>query len=179
MSAAGIAVGALVLRVLIAAIFARASLHKWRDRSHFVAELRAYRLTPDALASPLAMSLAMIEAIVALTLLNPDWNLPALIAAGLFAVHGAAIAINLLRGRTEIRCGCGGPLAAQSTIDWSLVIRNATLAMVALLIAAAPVTPLLPTHWLIVLPASATALLLYEATEQAIANRQRVLAWKR
>jgi hypothetical protein len=171
------AVATLILRVLLSAILARASLHKWRAHAQFAGQMRAYRLLPDPLIAPIAFALAAMETVTAIALLNPDWSVPALIAAALFALYGVAMAINLVRGRTDVDCGCVGPLGARSTIDWTLVARNAALVVVALSIAFSDAVPIGP-HWLIVLPASATALLLYASIEQAIANRQRVVAWR-
>jgi hypothetical protein len=182
MSHAFFGTGALILRVLLAFILGRACLHKWRALPHFVQQLRAYRLVPAALTSPVAMALALAETITAVTLLNPMWALPALAAASLFASYGAAMAINLLRGRSDVDCGCGGPLAARRTIDWTLVVRNAGLTMLALLalLAFSTQAPARDASlFLVIVPASAAALLLYETAEQALANRQRVLAWKR
>lgn len=178
MSALTMIVCVLVLRVLLSFVLARAVLHKWRARAHFVEQVRAYRLLPDALVAPVGMVLLIAETSAAIALLDPAWQAPALVAAALFATYAAAMAINLVRGRTEIDCGCGGPLAARTTIDWLLVSRNALL-VVAALIVFAIVIPALPSiQRLIVLPASAVTVLLYEAVEQAIANRQRVLRWR-
>jgi hypothetical protein len=46
------------------------------------------------------------------------------LALALFALYGAAITINLLRGRQHIDCGCGGD---GTPISWGLVLRNAVL----------------------------------------------------
>jgi len=177
-SSATLVICALVLRVLLAFILARAALHKWRARARFAEHLRAYRLLPDALVAPAAIVLMFAETTVAITLLNPEWRAPGLIAAALFALYAAAMAINLSRGRTELDCGCGGALAARTTLDWLLVSRNALLVGAAI-VAFATAVPALPMQrWLIVLAASAAAVLLYESLEQAIANRQRVARWR-
>jgi hypothetical protein len=52
-----------------------------------------------------------------------------------WAVVTTAVAINLLRGRTEIDCGCGslGGHVGDQTLSWGLVARNALLALAAVL----------------------------------------------
>lgn len=176
---ATIAATSLVLRALLAFILGRAALHKLRAPAQFIAELRAYQLLSQTLASPIAVAFMLAESIAAICLLNPAWHLPALIAASLFVIYGGAMAINLFRGRTELDCGCGGPLGTRTTIDWLLVVRNGTLAAIALLISSIDAPPIGAALWLVVLPASAAALLLYASSEQALANHQRVVAWKR
>lgn len=168
----------LVLRVLLSFILARAALHKWRARAHFVEQVRAYRLLPNALVAPAALALLLAETGAAIALLDPAWQVPALVAAALFATYAAAMTINLSRGRTEVDCGCRGSVATPTTIDWLLVSRNALLVAAALVVFATTIPALPMIQWLVVLPASAATVLLYEAVEQAIANRQRVLRWR-
>ncbi|HZP13581.1 MAG TPA: MauE/DoxX family redox-associated membrane protein [Nevskiaceae bacterium] len=172
------AVAALILRALLSLILARAAWHKWRDRAQFVEQIRGYRLLPDPIVAPMAIALTLAETIASLALLNPAWSAPAVVAAGLFTLYAAAMAINLARGIAEIDCGCGGPLGAQTTIHWILVLRNALLTAAALFIFATPVPALPLAQWLIVLSASVATALLYEAVEQAIANRQQVTRWR-
>ena len=68
-------------------------------------------------------------------LAQTEKELPALAAAVLLTVYSCAIAINLLRGRRDLDCGCGGP---PQRLHPGLVGRN--LALVAMgLLACAPV----------------------------------------
>ncbi|MGO4119283.1 MauE/DoxX family redox-associated membrane protein, partial [Rhizobium ruizarguesonis] len=46
-----------------------------------------------------------------------------LTAFTLLVVYSVAITINLVRGRNEISCGCGGVLGTHN-LSWKLVIRN-------------------------------------------------------
>ena len=98
-AAAGIVVGVVALVLLGAA------WHKLSEPNAFLSALAAYRIVPAGL----------LEALFA--------------AAVLFLIYGAAIAINLLRGRSYIDCGCGG---AAHPLSWGLVVRNAVLAAAAL-----------------------------------------------
>jgi hypothetical protein len=56
-------------------------------------------------------------------------------AAGLLVAFGAAMAVNLVRGR-QFDCGCGP--ATERMISWWLVIRNTVLSVAALAVAVLP-----------------------------------------
>lgn len=130
--AVGAAIGLLVL------VFARAALHKVTDFAGFRQTVADYRLIPDILIAPAAAALAVAEmASVVLLLVPGTVSIGAATAAVLLAFYGSAMAINLLRGRTSIDCGCGGP---GQSISWILVGRNVMLIAVAGA-AAAPVVP--------------------------------------
>ncbi|MCU0870544.1 MAG: hypothetical protein MUF30_13275 [Burkholderiales bacterium] len=125
--AVGAVVGALALIVLAAA------WHKFTDADAFLAALAAYRLLPARWVAPAAKALPAIELALALGVLVPPTRGAALVAlAALFAVYGAAIGINLARGRSHIDCGCGGDA---HSLTWGLVGRNAVLALLALIAA--------------------------------------------
>jgi len=51
-------------------------------------------------------------------------------AAALFIVFAIAMALNLLRGRTHIDCGCFQS-ALRQPLEWRLVVRNVVLALLA------------------------------------------------
>lgn len=119
-------------------VFLRALMHKASDFEGFRQSVTDYRLLPDGLAGVAAIGLGVAEAAVVLGLLWPDArSLAAIGAIGLLAVYAGGMAVNLLRGRTSIDCGCGGPGQA---ISWTLVARNAVLAAVAGLVLL-PVAP--------------------------------------
>lgn len=122
--AVGAVVGALALIVLAAA------WHKFTDATAFLSALAAYRLLPMRLVDPAAKGLPVVEAALAVMVLVPATRAPALVAlSALFVVYGAAIGINLARGRSHIDCGCGGDA---HSLTWGLVGRNAVLALLAL-----------------------------------------------
>ena len=123
-AAAGIVVGALAL------IFFGAAWHKFGEPQGFLSALAGYRLVPEALLGAVARIVPVLEAMLALGLLVPVTRTAALVgAAGLLAAYAGAMAINLLRGRSYIDCGCGG---AAHPLSWGLVARNAILVGVAL-----------------------------------------------
>ncbi len=101
---------ALALRACMALLFAAAALHKLSDPMAFRSVLSDYRLVPDGLVTPIAWATGVGELLLAVAFLLPAAGLlPALAAAALLTVYSCAIAINLLRGRRDLDCGCGGP----------------------------------------------------------------------
>lgn len=122
--AVGTIIGALAL-VLLAAAW-----HKLSEPDVFAGSLAAYRLLPQALVGPLARAFPLLEAVLAVGILVPATRAFALFGvAALVLLYAAAMAINLLRGRHDIDCGCGG---AAHPLSWGLVVRNFVLAAAAL-----------------------------------------------
>jgi hypothetical protein len=128
------------LRAALALLFLAAAAHKARDLARFRATLADYRLLPDTLVPVGAVLVTGAETAVAAALVTPGLRAPGLLsAAGLLLVYGAAIAINLARGRHNIDCGCAGP-AGRRPLSAALVVRNAVLAATTLA-GFAPVRP--------------------------------------
>jgi hypothetical protein len=50
-------------------------------------------------------------------------------------MYGGALAVNLLRGRRQIDCGCGlsGAAGGEQPLSWWLVARNVVLALLAVI----------------------------------------------
>jgi hypothetical protein len=114
------------LRCLLAVLFATAAWHKASDSRRFTATLEAYRLLPSSLGKMAARVLPVAEVGVVASLLLPLYRWAALGAVGLLALYSVAIAINLVRGRSEMDCGCFGP-AAGVPLSGALVARNVLL----------------------------------------------------
>jgi len=124
------------LSAVLSVIFLTGAWQKLRDLALFQANIDNYRLLPDGLAWPAAILLPLWElAAGALLLFDPTRMVGAVLAIGLLAIVTTAVAINLLRGRTEIDCGCGslGGHVGDQTLSWGLVARNALLAFAAVL----------------------------------------------
>ncbi len=127
----------LTLRASLAVLFLTAAVHKLRDPRSFRATLAAYRLLPAALVPAAAAVVALAEVATALLLSIPGWSVAGgVLGAGLLTLYGGAMAINLVRGRRDIDCGCVGP-SAYRPIGWGLVVRN-------VMVAAAGLATLLP-----------------------------------
>lgn len=125
----------VVLRGGLALLFGAAAFEKARDFAGFRAALIGYALLPERLAGAIAAGLAGCEAALAVALVAPaalGLRAAALVAsAALLVLYGAAIAVNLARGRRDIECGCAGPAARQPLSEW-LLARNALLVAAAL-----------------------------------------------
>lgn len=124
------------LSAVLSVIFLTGAWQKLRDLALFQANIDNYRLLPDGLAWPAAILLPLWElAAGALLLFDATRMVGAVLAIGLLAIVTTAVAINLLRGRTEIDCGCGnlGGHVGDQTLSWGLVARNALLAFAAVL----------------------------------------------
>ncbi|QRZ16242.1 methylamine utilization protein MauE (plasmid) [Paracoccus methylovorus] len=124
------------MRSFLAALFATAAISKLTGIEEFYGVVRNFRLLPDGLSRAVAMVLPVVELAVAVALLVPALALPAAVAAAvLMAVFGLAIAINVLRGRTQIDCGCFRN-GMKQRISWLIVGRNAVLTGLALALVA-------------------------------------------
>lgn len=122
-----------------------AGLAKLRDHDGFLTTLAAYRLVPDSLLDSAAWALAVAETGVGAALLAgvaPLWA--GIGAALLFVLFVLAMAINLLRGRADLSCGCL-PGMESARLSWGAVARGALLAPAALL----PALTGLPTSLLL------------------------------
>jgi len=122
----------LTIALSLAALFAAATLHQLRALAEWPGLVRNYRLVPDAAAGVVAGALLAAEALTAAMLVGaPTRRLGGASAALLLILFGAALWINLRRGRTSIDCGCFGSRLRQRIAAW-MVARNLALALLAL-----------------------------------------------
>jgi uncharacterized membrane protein YphA (DoxX/SURF4 family) len=163
------------LRIALAWLLMAAGLSKLRRAAAFREALADYRLLPTRLAAPAACGLAGLELGTGLALLAPPLaGGAAALAAGLFALYGAAMALNLARGRRHIDCGCG---PAPRPLGAGLVARNALLVLTAGL-AALPggARTLVWVDVLTVIAGALVAGLLYSALDGVLAHAPRLAA---
>jgi hypothetical protein len=90
------------------------------------------------------------------------------------------MAVNLLRGRRELSCGCGGPNERRPIGAW-MVWRNLLLAgALALVILPWTLRPLQPVDLLTVAAGIAVAALIYMSADGLLARiAPRTLGWER
>ncbi len=130
--------GVFALRSYVAVLLIAGGLGKMSKTLVFEGELADYRLLPDFAVPLAARLLPVVELAVGLLLLSRLASVAVtLTACVLLLMFAVAVAINLLRGRTHISCGCGGASGGQ-TISAPLVAVNLLLA--ALLAGTAPVS---------------------------------------
>ena len=95
---------------------------KFFDFEQFVLDLTAYNIVPDGYSQAAARAAMTIEVITFACLCFPVTRSVGLgSAAALLSAYALFIGINLLRGRSDIACGCGG---SKALISWMMVGRN-------------------------------------------------------
>jgi hypothetical protein len=173
-------VAASALSAVLSVIFLTGAWQKLRDLALFQANVENYRLLPDGLAWPAAILLPVWElAAGVLVLFDATRTAGAILAIGLLLVVTAAVVINLLRGRTEIDCGCGslGGHVGDQTLSWGLAMRNALLAVAALMtLREDAARALVWVDYLSVAGATLGLLGLYVTANQLMANQPRLHA---
>jgi len=115
------------VRIAAALIFFTAAFGKMRNWRTFEGVVANYRLLPNPLTRAVAWLLPPAEVLLAIALTFGVRG-SEFAASALLSVFGAAMAINLLRGRTHIDCGCFDSTLRQP-LRWSLVLRNVVLAV--------------------------------------------------
>lgn len=167
----------------LGALLLGAAWHKARQGPRFEAILADYQVLPVAVVGIMARLVPALEALLGLAWLA-GWALPlvATLTAVLFVVYGLAIAINLVRGRSDIDCGCGlgGRTGEGGTLSWLLVARNGLLAAVAVVAWLPPAQrELEAVDRLTMLGALLTTALLYGAVSQLMTNGAAIRVWRR
>lgn len=164
----------LSLRWVLATVFVLGVAHKLAAPADFAAAVRNYELLPRALAAPAARVLIGLEAAAALALLA-NARAGGALAAALLVLYTLAIAVNLVRDRRNIDCGCAGPGVRRPLSGW-LVARNGALIALAALAAVPYAAPraLTALDWFTAVCAFVTAGLAYTAAQQLAASRARL-----
>ncbi len=163
-----------------------AASHKLAALQQFRAVLADYRVLPGPLVTPVAWIVPVIELLIGSSwLLACAGYLPMIVAAisttVLLAFYTLAMAINILRGRRHISCGCG---LSTSTIDgqllsWRPITRNGVLIGFALA-ASLPLTAraLNFADYATLAGLLLSAPLLHIAAAQLLRNRAAIAAWR-
>ncbi|WP_312528002.1 MauE/DoxX family redox-associated membrane protein [Paracoccus sp. (in: a-proteobacteria)] len=122
----------LAVRAFLALLFVTAALSKLSRIEEFYGVVRNFRLLPDGLSRVVAFVLPVVELAVAVGLVIRPLAVPAAaVAALLLIVFAVALAINVIRGRTYIDCGCFRQ-GLKQPVSWLLVGRNIVLTALAL-----------------------------------------------
>jgi len=133
----------LVADVLLGGLFLLGGAAKAKDFAGFTGTLAAYMIVPEALLTPVAALIVAVElaaGIAAVGAVAIGSQAAMGVIAALLLVYAAAMAINILRGRTHIDCGCLGFGTSRASLGWELVGRNMLLATVAFALVALPVS---------------------------------------
>ena len=110
------------LALVLTLILLHASLHKVRDRSDFQSALRGYGLFPERVLVfwwivPLFELVGAVEILVSL-------GESRLLASLILGLYSLLIFSNLIVGRDNLDCGCGG---AGTKLSWWMFGRNVAL----------------------------------------------------
>lgn len=162
-------------RATLAIVFLVAAWQKLHELEVFEAALANYRLLPEALLAPAARALPAFELATGLALvIAPFSALGGLAALALLLLVTGAVVINLLRGRRDVGCGCGG-IEDEQMLSWALVVRNTVLIMLALVALAPPAArDLIWLDYLAVAGSTVAGYGIYLVSSQLIANAPRL-----
>jgi hypothetical protein len=164
-----------LLAVALALIFGASGVLKLRDSAVFAGAVANYRLLPAWAEPPFARALPLAECACAAGLLFAATRTAAAIGLiALLLLFTGAITINLLRGRTDIDCGCFGPALRQPLSGW-LLARNAAMMMIIAAAVALPagVRELQGLDRITIGLGAATLTILYVSANYAIGNLPR------
>ena len=90
----------------------------------FKISVEAYDLLPPWALKPASYGIVSLEGVSALLLLTHETlKIGGVCAIALLSIVTTAVATNLLRGKDDIGCGCGG-IEDEQKISWALVLRN-------------------------------------------------------
>ena len=142
-------------------LMAAAGVAKLRHLQDHARALDAYALLPAGAGRWLVPVLGIAELAAAAAIWPRGTRVAAVVLMlALLVLYSAAIAINLVRGRRDIECGCGGAATHVPLSGW-LFARNAALMAAALAVYAVPhALALAAASWRAALAALAVATLL-------------------
>ncbi|WP_337983213.1 MauE/DoxX family redox-associated membrane protein [Lysinibacillus sp. C5.1] len=124
----------LFIRICMAIIFFSSSISKYNTLDKHIGIIENYKVLPPSWSSVVGKLDVLVEFCLGILLLLGLFQfLSGLIAGGLLLIYTMAIVINIMRGRKEISCGCGGVLGNHN-LSWKLVIRNIILVSICILV---------------------------------------------
>ena len=174
----------LAATLLIAWIFINTAVHKLADPSYIAGVIK--RQVPwlaESTSRITGVVLGVVEGLVAVAILVPVTRLAgASVALGLLTLYALMMVTQLLRGRTDLDCGCSGP-ARRQNISRKLVVRNIALMLIAALVvlqsvAVEPSLQMGQDLWFVAIPFTVLSILVYMCSEQLMNNRQKLSSLK-
>ncbi len=163
----------LILRLGLIVLFVFSLVHKLRNMSVFIQNVRDYRLLAESLTVLASAAILIVELFIIFTLVIKPM-LGFYLAMCVLILYALAMGVNLMRGRTSIDCGCGRAGQGQ-TISYSLVIRNIVLSVLAFLSAQSDLVAQLTQEQLpVTLAALVVCILLYNAINELLLNAPKL-----
>jgi hypothetical protein len=119
---------AVAIHIAVGAMLLSAGAMKVLHWQEFKGVVAAYRLVPVRWSASVAAAIVPVELLLGMALVL-GFQAPATSGASavLLMLFAAAMAINILRGRASIDCGCF-QTALRHPLDWRLVARNTLIA---------------------------------------------------
>lgn len=167
----------IVSALILSYVFVLAGLHKWQNLTEFRATLENYQLFPAFLIVPLSFLVPGIEILAGVALLVPltsTSTFAAIVVGALLIFYMLAIAINLLRNRRNIDCGCLGPLQRQTLSEWLLVRNAMLLLLVYCVIESSAARRIDWFDWIVIVLATAVGCLFYNIGNQLLVNKDKL-----
>ncbi len=162
---------ATIVTLFLSYLFIVGGGQKLSDLHSFQHALEEYKVLPASWSALASLLIPLTEVLAGLAVLIPSVRSPALmVLAVLLAAYTAAIAINILRGRADLDCGCAGPGQKQTINAW-LLGRNIVLLSMALLSASvSAVAAIGLLSWGFAFLGATLTVLIYHVVNQLIAN---------
>jgi len=116
----------LILRLGMAALFIAACLPKIMKPDQFIVAVHNYRVLPQVLVTPFALTLPWVELMAGLLLLAGFWTRPAaLVSSLMYLAFAIAVSSAVIRG-FDIGCGCFAAEGAKPITFW-YILRDLSL----------------------------------------------------
>ncbi len=150
---------------------------KLRDQVAFRTALEAYDIVPaTSMSGVFAWALPVGEIVAGVALvIDRTRGAGVMLGALLLTVVTAAVVINLVRGRTDLGCGCGG-IEDEQSLSWALVARNGVLLALLAMVSLEPAVRELRALDYLTIAAGACGLYgLYALVNQLLANQPRLM----
>lgn len=159
------------VQIFLAALLVISGINQLAHFSQFKASVVAYKLLPAYAVGIVAALLASCEIIVGFSLVLPWGEQAVLMPAIIFGLYFSAMSFNLLRGHTNIDCGCS-LIRREAPLSYWHLLRNLVLIIFSLLL----LFPVLERslHWLDTLQIITAVIslgVLYLSVDALLSNR--------
>jgi len=120
------------LPLLVGAIFLLSGIGKWLHPFDFLADVYNYELVGRTTAKIIASTIPSLELTVAVCLLLGILRGGAMVVSAVLLCGFTVVQLSALRRGLSISCGCFGGASAESTVNYTTLIRTLMLLTAAL-----------------------------------------------
>ncbi|ENJ6134446.1 MULTISPECIES: MauE/DoxX family redox-associated membrane protein [Bacillus] len=129
-----------IMKIGLATLFISTGIDKIKKFNIHLLIIKEYQIIPENQIRLFTIIEIFAELFISICLFIGLFHTFTLICAVLLLlVYSVAISINLLRGRKEISCGCGGVLGNHK-LSWMLVVRNLFIGAVSVILLMYPLS---------------------------------------